>query len=291
MSAPSEGVVYVATGEPYVREAAASARSVRERGGPYPICLVTDDASARGADRSLWDDLVVLESPRYRYDDKIELLRAPYDRVLFLDTDTEVLAPLADVFRVLDRFDIAVHQTEFGTWYDLPGVPKSFPEFNSGVLAIKKNDAVGELFESWRRWYDELLYIGRFDQISFRKAVYHSQVRYAWLPAEFNFMPYMPTRSARPLQIAHARGGREQMVREMTEANDGWHVWVPRLGLVPDRNTATWPQLLRLLSRTHKLVAIEAVKRGLHLHPGIKTPQSVVQAWKDALVGRGAKPR
>ena len=286
MNVSSEGVVYVATGDPYVREAADSARSVREEGGDYPICLVTDAASANRADRSLWDDLVVLEAPRYRYDDKIEMLRAPYDRVLFLDTDTQVLAPLADVFQVLDEFDIAVHQTEFGTWYDLPGVPKSFPEFNTGVVAVRKSEATKALFDDWRRLYDELLYIDPNDQISFRKAVYHSRVRYAWLPAEFNFMPYMPTRSARPLQIAHARGGREQMIREMAEAGEGWHTWFPRLGLIPDRNTATWPQLLRLLARTHKMVAIEAVKRGLHLHPGVKTPRSVIGAWKEALSGR-----
>ena len=286
MSTPSEGVVYVATGEQYVREAADSARSVQEKGGGYPICLVTDAASAEDIDRTLWDDVVVLDAPSYRSTDKMEMLRAPYDRLLFLDTDTQVLAPLGDVFEVLSEFDLAAHQTPFGTWYDLPGVPKSFPEFNSGVIALKKNDAVRELFVSWRQWYDELLYIGTFDQISFRKAIYHSRVRYAWLPAEFNFMPYMPTRSARPLQIAHARGGREQMVREMAGAGEGWHAWFPRLGLVPDRNTATWPQLLRLLARTHKLVAIEGVKRGLHLHPGIKTPRSVLQVYWSSIRSR-----
>ena len=289
MSIPSRGVVYVATGEQYVQEAADSARSVREKGGDYPICLITDAASAEGTDRTFWDHLIVLETPAYRSTDKMEMMRAPYDHLLFLDTDTQVLADLGEVFEVLNEFDLAAHQTPFGTWYDLPGVPKSFPEFNSGVIVLKKNEATRELIESWRTWYDKLHSIGRFDQISFRKAIYHSRVRYAWLPAEFNFMPYMPTRSARPLQIAHARGGREQMIREMGEASVGWHAWFPRLGLIPDRNTATLPQLLRLLARTHKLVAIEVAKRGLHLPAGIKTPRTVADAYRaywDQLVRR-----
>lgn len=265
----------MATGEKYVREAAESASSVRQCGGVYPICLITDNQPVVGE----WDDVVFLEEPARSFRDKLKMSQAPYEQVLFLDTDTRVLAPLDDVFQVLEEFDIAVHQTPFGTWYDLPGVPKSFPEFNTGVIAFRKSGGTGAFFEAWNEWFDKL---GRFpvseDQVSFRKAIYHSDVRYAWLPAEYNIMPYMPSRVAEKLTIAHGRGGLDRMIREMNESS-GDRAWVPRLGLIPTHNRASWPQLLRLWRRVGAMIGIEVLKRGL----GMKLSPESMRKFKKML--------
>ena len=280
MSNSKRGIVYVATGDKYVREAADSSATVREHAEKLPICLITDERPSYGE----WDDVVVLERPTFSFEDKLEMLRAPYDAVLFLDTDTKVLGPLDEVFELLNRFDIALHQTPFGTWYDLPGVPKAFPEFNSGVIAFRKSAAVHEMFEYWAEDYRQ---IGMpEDQPGLRKAVFRSDVRYAWLPPEFNIMPYMPTRVNRPLFIAHGRAMLDQMVRE---TQTGWRAdggdiradraWVPRLGLIPTHNRATWPQLLRLWLRVSLMIGVEAAKRGLKVRPSAPTVRRVKQLF------------
>ncbi len=276
MSSPSRGIVFVATGDRFVREAANAADSIKAVGIDYPVCLITDQTPAIGE----WEDVILLDAPSYSSADKLHMLDAPYEQVLFLDTDTRVLAQLDPVFELLSRFELAVHQTPFGTWYNLEGVPKSFPEFNSGVLCFRKTSAVQDMFTRWREYYFQLRM--PFDQPSLRKAVYFSDVRYAWLPAEFNFMPYMPTRASRPITIAHGRAKVDQMIAEMGGSR-GNRTWVPRLGAIPDYNRASLHQLWRLNVRVTSLFAIEIVKRGfgLRVSPGVMIKlKRVLRPWK-----------
>lgn len=259
----SEGVVYVASGRKYVEEAARSRRTLLSSLNTYPVCLITDEEPPDGP----WDHVIVTKKCTRTFQDKIEMRQSPFERTIFLDTDTRVLASLDPVFDLLKRFDIVAHQTPFGLWYDLDGVPDAFPEFNTGVIAFRRSPVVDRFFESWHRYFSEL---GRYrlseDQVSFRKALYESDLRYAWLPPEYNIMPYMPTRLGGKVVVAHGRDKVEWMIREVSES-DEWRAWVPRLGLIPDYNLATWRQLGRLYRRIHFMLIAEALKRGLKFRP------------------------
>ena len=113
----AEGFVYVATGDAYYEEARRSAASVRLHHPTRKICLVTD--RVRG--EPFWDDLVLLPNPDFGFRDKMHMGLSPYVRSLFLDTDTEIIGPLDDIFVLLERFELAAHQLFEGHDYGTIG--------------------------------------------------------------------------------------------------------------------------------------------------------------------------
>ena len=124
------GFVYVATGECYRGEAAVAAAQLRRTNPGARICLIADRAEGP----VFWDDFVLLDRPAFGFRDKLAMHLCPYDRFVFLDTDTYVGADLTEVFQLLDHFDVAGHQLFEGHDYRLPDVPDAFPEFQGGML-------------------------------------------------------------------------------------------------------------------------------------------------------------
>ena len=193
---PAErGVVYAATGERCNAEVFQSVRSLRVHHPGVPVTLFTD-LHVRDDD---FDEVRLITEPRLTWVDKITpLLESPYTRTIFLDTDTYICGSLDPVFRVLDRFELAVaHDT---VRYDerwSPDVPPTFPELNTGVLAYRLTDAVRSLFEHWLPHFDALR--ERFpgepdinDQQSFRQLLWAQDIAFGVLPPEFNFRIWCP---------------------------------------------------------------------------------------------------
>lgn len=192
------GVVYVVTGERYRREACMSAASLKKHMPALRTTLFTEAPTGDGA----FDDEVVIEQVQHNRLDKIaHMHRVPYERVLFLDTDTYICGDLAEVFELLDRFDLAlalaprrIHRL-YPPW---PGVPNAFAEFNSGVFAFRNTPEVRAMLSSWSRLYQEGLASEWYrqhrkrrpfvlqDQHFLRKALYESDLRIAPLPYEYN---------------------------------------------------------------------------------------------------------
>lgn len=251
-SAP-RGFVYVATGDRYRGEAAVSAARLRQVHPGERICLVTD----RAAETPFWDDLVLLEQPIFGLRDKIWMHRCPYADFIFLDTDTHVVAPLDEVFQLLEHFDGAGHQLFEGHDSPIPGVPDAFPEFNTGVLAFRRSPAVAALFEDWRRHYDAFrapdrpdrdVYANVTDQKSFRLAVYASRLRIAILGPEYNFTPANVNLACATVRVLHGRGDDFTAFAERINAQLGGRVYHPTLDVilqVPTRG----PELRRLWLR------------------------------------------
>jgi hypothetical protein len=213
------GAVYVAVGDRYRQEAADSAKSLKAQMPGLPVALFTDeegDASALGP----FDVVAEMDEVAGNRLDKIRHLdRAPFERALFLDTDTYVCAPLDDVFALLDRFDIALAHAARRThehYPPLPGVPDAFPEFNSGVIAFRNAPGAGAAFAAWAdlyvralgsAWYRRHRETRPFtlqDQHHLRKALYESDLRIATLPPEYNCR-LMPGFVNGPVRVVHGR--------------------------------------------------------------------------------------
>ena len=214
------GAVYVAVGATYRQEAAASAASLKAHMRGLHVTLFTDgppDVAARGGP---FDAVVQIDGVKGNRLDKIRHIgRVPYDRVLFLDSDTYVCADLGEVFTLLDRFDIALAHAARRTheWYPpLPNVPDSFPEFNSGVVAFRNAPEVEGAFAAWARMYEEALNSEWYrrhresrpftlqDQHHLRKALYESDLRIATLPYEYNCR-LMPSFVNGHVSVVHGR--------------------------------------------------------------------------------------
>jgi hypothetical protein len=224
------GFVYVATGKAYLPEAFRSAESLRRHHPDAPICLITDHPPE---DRGPFTEIREPEGAvRHTPIDKVLAYEAPYDRVIFLDTDTFVLDDLTPVFRMLERFDLALLQDVNRGWnYELPDVPVSFSEFNTGVMAFRKSAAMADFFAAWSREYDEMRNEYGFvtDQPSFRRTLFHSDLRVAPLPSEFHFLGDMPNCTLWNVRLIHGRGDHERIARQVNEEL-GLRAYVPEIG-------------------------------------------------------------
>ncbi len=196
------GVFYIATGSQFVAEAEISAQSVQHSMPETPIAIATDIEPDFD-----FDHVIEINDPDYSFTDQISNLhRSPFDRTLHLDTDIYMDANVEELFDVLDRFNIAVAYNHNRSVYDPPGVPDSFPEYNTGVVAYTNDDQLREFTESWDAIYRDLYDGGNpQNQPSFRKALYESNLRIATLPPEYNLMLRYPGHAFGEVKLFHGR--------------------------------------------------------------------------------------
>src|SRR4051794_20716247 len=97
-----EGFLYVAFGQRYLQEAEISARSLK-RFTRLPVCLVTDNEKYK----SEYFDQIIIEKTRTDFVSKmIGMQKTPFEKTIFLDTDTFVCASIDKLFKGLDLFDM-----------------------------------------------------------------------------------------------------------------------------------------------------------------------------------------
>lgn len=136
----------------------------------------------------------------------LALHQPPYKRTLMLDVDTHVVYEISALFRILDKFDIALAHAPNRIMLQLDDVPDSYPEFNTGVIALKQSRGVKKLLKNWLREYDRLSSRDppSKDQPSFRRASYHeSNLRIATLAPEYNLRFNMAGFINQPVRILH----------------------------------------------------------------------------------------
>jgi hypothetical protein len=187
----SEGVLYVATGQDYINEAIRSAKSLKRHNPSVPITLYTNNA----IESNVFDEVRTVQDPiEHKGDSILDSRHFPYDRNLYLDSDTYVCADISRLFDILDSFDIAAthdiariaDKNEIYTKNEI-NIPEAFTEYNTGVVAFNNCNAVKKLFADWNRIYTQMKYDDQQpNQPSFRVALFRSGVNIATLPPEYN---------------------------------------------------------------------------------------------------------
>jgi hypothetical protein len=188
----TQGILFIATGKKYVQAAIRAARTVRKYSPGLDIHLFTDVSN--------YDDFrfetlpepftsvgkIGDPHPRSKVD---FMAQTPYDRTLYLDTDTALNADIRGMFRLLDRFDVAMtHAHRRGSnrlrrWR--ASLPSAFPEFNTGVVLFRKTPAVLAFLKEWWNSYKETNHLDN-DQTTQRELLWLSDLRIATLPPEYN---------------------------------------------------------------------------------------------------------
>lgn len=225
------GFLYVATGRNHLREAIASALSVREFMPGYPVVLFTD--SGRDLPPGVFSDVRPLSGCAHTSFDKIApLLQSPFRKTLFLDTDTVLVSAVTELAALLDRFDIAYAHAPVRIYQEIAGISQAFPEPNSGVLLYKQCDEINKLLRDWGTLYTQLarLFVetpgGRKkplrDQPALRTALFKSRARICVLPPEYNLRtvyPWFVGGNAR-VKILHGRGATlERALKDFAGSN------------------------------------------------------------------------
>ena len=192
------GVLYIAFGghpnADHIREAVVSVQSLKSVHPDMHTTVITDSTSACHL-KGYFDNMIVkdIRSERVKQD---FLEESPYDRTLYLDTDTKIVNPIDDLFGLLDKFDIAAsidHARKVKQWSDVypdyAVIPASFPEFAGGVILYRKTEEMKVFFAYWRKNYEEWKRrSGRInDQPSFRVTMWECNlIRPYVLPPEYN---------------------------------------------------------------------------------------------------------
>ena len=234
----TRGILYIATGEKYIRAAIRSAETVRKNCPDIAIHFYGD-----------WQNYIFqFEDSPYPFSSvekitdphrrsKVDYMsKTPFDHTLYLDTDTALNADISELFRVLERFDIAVAHAHrrndpscLGVWR--LELPRAFPQFNSGVFLYRKTPQVIRFLEEWRDSFKEAGFLQ--DQVTLRELTWLSDLRIATLPPEYNVRfikyHYLWSRSEATTKIFH-----------LQRFHIGWLWWILR---------PWFKRLLRLMKR------------------------------------------
>ncbi len=179
----NQGIVYVAQGADYLALAQQSARSLK---GVDPACRIEifTDQECKDDCFDIVRSLIAGPSPKLAC-----LPHTSFERTLYLDCDTLVLAALGDLFDILDRFELAVAHDVRRTSQLIRekgrhSVPYAFPQMNAGVILYRRSEETQRFLQSWQDQYIELGV--KRDQVSFRDLLWSSDLRFYVLPPEFN---------------------------------------------------------------------------------------------------------
>ena len=181
-----KGVIYVATGADYRELAEASARSLRAVEPGLAVDLFTDDPAA--AAPGLFDQVHRITDPHPR--SKLACMAlSRFARTLFLDADTLVLAPLGDLFDLLERFELALaHDVRRASALIRAGgtevTPYAFPQLNSGVVLYRRTPLMMRFLVDWAAAFEASG--GPRDQPVLKDLLWRSDIRFYVLPPEFN---------------------------------------------------------------------------------------------------------
>jgi hypothetical protein len=194
MKSDGFGVMYIVTTHKsriYLKAAIESAKSVKKYSPALRVHFYSDKeglAFIKGIEHSPVDSATLIENPHYR--SKVDYIaRSPFDRTLYLDSDTRVVADISEMFDLLDRFDCALahahnrnHSRTSQVW-NTP-IPASFPQLNGGVILYKNNEGVNAFLNKWAQSFHEAGF--KKDQVTLRELLWLSDLRLATLPPEYN---------------------------------------------------------------------------------------------------------
>lgn len=192
-----QGLLYLAKGETFVAEAERSARQTAAVMPEYPITLVAD----REPDADCFDTVIIDKSSFEKRDKPRALQQTPYDQTIYLDTDTFLAGSIDGLFEVLDKFELGLRRDQGQSHVpESSTLPKSFPEFNTGVITYQSAVSVMAMLEDWKR---RCRPTDEFDQRSLRPALYHSDVRFTPLPNRYNCQYHWDNVVDGPVKVFH----------------------------------------------------------------------------------------
>lgn len=222
-----KGFLYIATGERYIDAAERSARSLRRAMPGAHVTLASDQPAARVFDAGL----TVPAEDGYRAK-ILAMQQSPYDRTVMLDVDTYVLADLSEMFILLNRFHMGLAHAPNRVTFRLKDIPDSYPEFNTGVIALRRSRVVRRVLHTWLAEYDRLAHLDppSKDQPSFRRVAYHEhKLRLATLAPEFNLRFAMAGFLNQPVRVLHGWAGPDRYEAIGEVFNRHTNHWADRL--------------------------------------------------------------
>lgn len=213
----NEGFILVATGQKYRDEAIQAVASIRKHGGGRKVALVTDHIDT--SIEAHFDIVTYHPNANFNYRDKISpLIKLPFKRCLFVDSDVTFIGGVDELFEMLKVFDFigSFAPVRWCQWKD-ENAPESFVEINSGVIGLRRSSKQRKLIRKWLKIYDNAGV--SFDQASLRSALWWASAKIdlkSWvLPMEYNLRTPKPwlTGCGIPVKIIHGRMDEQEVTK------------------------------------------------------------------------------
>ncbi|WP_049982658.1 hypothetical protein [Halorubrum sp. BV1] len=240
---PEEGILYTALGQEFFEEAVESANRLREVGIDYPIAIITNQEQ----EEDCFDEVLPVDKTVKNRQDwlsvRLENLdRTPFERTVYLDTDTWVVDKdaLSDLFELLERFDV-IAPDETGRRLDiyrpesestLPEVraPDAFPMLHAGIFGFKRSDTTDELLEKWEEIFDR--HLSEWDELdndqpAFREAIYQTNVNVGLISPEYRFRIPFPQYVVGEVKIIHGRAPNIPEIASKINSDTGRRIYHP----------------------------------------------------------------
>lgn len=244
----STGILYMVTGERYLDEARRSAESASAVMPDVERAIATD---ATDADLAIFDQVIEYEFERQEIDGRSWLMNStippnlsPFDRTLYLDSDTYLAADVTEVFELLEDFDLAMCPSPKRT--QVQALPEPWYRFNCGVIAYRDTPNVRSFLDRWNEIYRRHLHErdDPIDQPSYAEALAETELRWFNLPRQYNVRVPRRGQLSREAKIIHGRhpAGLEQ-VAEVLNKSDRHRIyrdrswWTGQTHKVYDRGT------------------------------------------------------
>lgn len=197
-SEQSTGIFYIASSRDFLEEATLSARSVKNEMDWVPIAIGVSP-ELKDAVPAVFDRTVELNKITKDFGDKVyNMMCSPFDRTIYFDSDIYIKDDVSEIFTSLDQFDLAVAFNDTDYKFGSKPIPEDHPyknipdcvrEFNTGVIGWKSNERMEQVFTRWQNYYKydkENVKDSPPDQVSFKRAIYDSEIKYCTLPREYN---------------------------------------------------------------------------------------------------------
>ena len=191
MNKIEKGFLYIAFGESFTKEALMSIKSLK-RFNQEPVALFTDQEQTKDFDGLV--DLYAKIDPKH-IRAKVDFInQTPFQKTVYLDSDTLIVRNISDMFDVLDRFDVALtndyarKRTKYSKLVpEYAEIPYAFSEVNGGIMAYNNSLATNTFLSMWREYfYKYFKETNGWDQVSLRISLWRSNVRIHHFPFEYN---------------------------------------------------------------------------------------------------------
>lgn len=147
------GITYIAFGDRFQEEARRSIDSVRRQVPGLPIAVIADSPWTTDPIPDFFVERPMVRTFASKTDYLFEA--TPFQRTLYLDTDTVLARDCRPLFDLLDDYDMGLRfvgpDTRGETRYLF------HPHPHSAVLLFSKSEAAGRVFEEWKKNYDTAL--------------------------------------------------------------------------------------------------------------------------------------
>ncbi|NEO79156.1 FkbM family methyltransferase [Moorena sp. SIO4G3] len=143
------GVIYLAIGEKFKQEFINAYKFFKKSNPTIPISLFTDCPMGELDGCTVYP----LNDKKNPHKLKVDILKkSPYQKTLFLDTDTLVVGDISDIFSFLDDCDLCIAKTPHIDYskppYKYLGY-ESHNTMNTGVFAFKKCQFITKMIDGW----------------------------------------------------------------------------------------------------------------------------------------------